>query len=151
MDSIDKKIIEELNKNGRKSFRIISKKLGVSTNTVIRRYNDMKENGTISIFAISVNLEKIGYIGTAHMFIKTRPESKLLQTIERLSKMPNIIIANRTIGKYEAYAVLAFRNINELSGTVVKIREWPDILNLDISIGVPGIENFPPKHLQIAK
>jgi len=150
MDSVDQKIIEELNKNARKSFSAISKKLGVSTNTVIRKYNDMKENGTISLFAIRVNLGKIGYIGTAHMFIKTKPHAKQSRIINRLSKTPNIIIAVSTFGKYESYAVLAFRNLSELTETLVKIRELPDILNIEVSIGVPGIEHFPPKLHKLA-
>ncbi|MCW4035540.1 MAG: AsnC family transcriptional regulator, partial [Candidatus Bathyarchaeota archaeon] len=60
MNEIDQKIIEELTKDVRKPFNQIGNKIGVSTQTVINRYNKMKSKGIIKFCSISVNLEKIG-------------------------------------------------------------------------------------------
>ena len=145
MDDLDREIIRELSENARKPFMTIAKKLGVSTKTVIRRYDELKKNGTIVLCAIRVNLEKIGYIGTAHLLIKTEPGKSSAETINQLREKPHIFIATRTLGSHEAYAVLAFRDASDLWENVFKIRKMPEVLDVDVSFAIPGIENFPPK------
>jgi DNA-binding Lrp family transcriptional regulator len=110
----------------------------------MRRYNKMKADGTIVHSSITVNLERLGYLGSAHMLIKTKLGASANRTISHLSKTPNIIIATRTIGAYEAYAVLVFRNVSELYRNVSRIKELPDVLTVDLSFAIPGIQNFPP-------
>ena len=145
MDELDYQIIQQLSKNGRNPFSTIANKLGVSAQTIMRRYNEMKTNGTIALSAITIDLEKIGYVGTAHMLITAKPNSNSTQIVEQLSKTPNIITANRTIGSYDAYAVLAFRNINDFYENIMKIRESPNIQKIDVSFALSGIKTFPPR------
>jgi Lrp/AsnC family transcriptional regulator for asnA, asnC and gidA len=145
MDKLDHQIIQELRKDGRKPFSTIAKKLGVSTQTITRRYHDMKTNGSIRLSAITISLEKIGYTGTAHMLITAKPNASSTQIVNQLSKTPNIITANRTIGSYDAYAVLAFRDINDLYENIIKIRGLPHIQRIDVSFALRGIKDFPPK------
>lgn len=145
MDDLDQQIVEELTRDARKPFITIAKKLHISTQTIARRYNELKTNGTITLNAITVNLQKIGYQGTAYLLINTKPETGSAQTVRQLRKTPNIIIATRTIGAYEASAVLAFKNVNDLYEDVSKIKSYPDVLNVEVSFAIPGIKNFPPK------
>lgn len=144
MDNIDEKILQELAEDARKPFRIIAKKLGVSTQTIIRKYNEMKRNGSIIRSTITLNLEKLGYEGTAHLLIRTKLGVSSTQLIEQLSKTPNIIIATRAIGAYDVYAVLAFRDMKELYNDVSKLNGLPDLLTTDLSFGMPGILQFFP-------
>jgi Lrp/AsnC family transcriptional regulator for asnA, asnC and gidA len=146
MDNLNQEIIQELAKNGRKPFRTIAKKLGVSTQTIMRRYNEMKTNATTALSTISIDLEKLGYAGTAHMLIRVKPNVKSSQIVEQLSKTPNVITANRTMGSYDVYAVLAFIDVKDLYENVLKIRELLDLLTIDISIAIPGIKQVPPKN-----
>lgn len=103
MDSLHKKIIQELSQDVRTPFRAIAKKLGVSTQTVMRAYNEMKANGTIALSSVRVNLQKMGYQGTAHILISINPGANSSETVKQLRKTPNVMVATRTIGAYEAY------------------------------------------------
>jgi len=143
MDESDLQILRELDKNARKPFRTIAKEIGVSTQTVINRYNEMKEKGTIQFCAISIDLEKMGYAGSAHLLINSSPESNLSETMEKLKKITNILLVSKTIGDFEAYAVLAFKNIEEIYETVVQIRSIPGVGNVEVSISIPGMKKFP--------
>jgi Lrp/AsnC family transcriptional regulator for asnA, asnC and gidA len=143
MDNLDRKIIQELSEDARKPFMAIAKKLGTSTQTVIRRYNEMKANGTIGHSAITIDLEKIGYHGTAHMLINIKLEANSAEIVEQLKKTQNVIIATRTTGSYEAYAVLVFRDIDDLFRNVSKIKALPNIRKVDVFFAVPGIKQFP--------
>jgi len=144
MDKIDLQIITELMDDARKPFREIAKKLGVSTQTVIKRFNALKENGTIQICAISINPHKIGYEGIAYLLMTSTPRSSLSEAIAHLTKIPNIIIATRAIGDYEGYAVLVFKNATDLYEKVHQIKLMPEIDKIEVSIEVPGGMNVPP-------
>ena len=145
MDNLDRKIIQELSEDARKPFMTIAKKLGTSTQTVIRRYNEMKANGTIGFSSITIDLEKIGYQGTAHMLINIKMEADSADIVEQLKKTQNVIIATRATGSYEVYAVTVFRDTNDLFETVRKIKALPNIRKVDVFFAVPGIKQFPPR------
>lgn len=145
MDSVDQKIINELAEDARKPFRKIAKNLGISNQTVTRRYNKLKAIGTIALVTITVNLAKLGYKGTANLFVTIKPEGDLFKTMEQLRKTQNILLTTRAIGRFEGYAILAFRDVDDLFDKVTKIRMLPDVLTVDINFSVPGIQDFPPK------
>ena len=144
MDKIDLQIIKELSEDARKPFRKIAKKIGISTQTVIKRYNEMKAKGIIQLCAITINIKKIGYEGTAVLLIRQSLGSNLSETIEEMKKIQNIIIVSKALGNFDGYAVLVFKNIIELREKVLKIKSLPEISHVEVSFAVPGIRIFPP-------
>ncbi len=144
MDKIDSQIVAELMVDARKPFRRIAKKIGISTQTVIKRYNELKAKGAIQVCAISINLKKIGYQGTAYLLMRSLPETNLSESIEQLKKTENIIIATKAIGDFEGYAVLIFKDIKDLYQRVLQIKRLPNIDEIDVSFTLPGIECVPP-------
>ncbi len=150
MDKLDREIIRELSQDARKPFMAIAKKLGTSTQTIIRRYNEMKANGTIAFSSITINLEKIGYRGTMHLLINIKREADSSEIVEHLKKTRKVIMASRTSGTYEAYAVMAFRDVNDLFENVLKIKELPNIRKVDVFLAVPGFKQFPPARNQLS-
>jgi len=153
MDKIDLQIIKELSEDARKPFRKIAKKIGISTQTVIKRYNEMKAKGIIQLCAITINIKKIGYIGTAILLLRQSFGSNLSETIEEIKKIQNIIIVSKAMGNFGGYAVLVFKDIKELYEQVLQIKRLPNISNVEVAFAVPGIQYFPPsmKFLQIGK
>jgi Lrp/AsnC family transcriptional regulator, regulator for asnA, asnC and gidA len=143
VDQIDLQIIAELTDDARKPFRQIAEKIGVSTQTIIKRYNEMKKSGLIQHCSISVNLKKIGYSGSAHLLITGSTGSNLSETMSKLRKTPNIIIATKTIGDFEGYAVLVFKDATDLYENILQLKKILDVENLKVSISVPGIKDFP--------
>jgi Lrp/AsnC family transcriptional regulator for asnA, asnC and gidA len=145
MDKIDLQIIKELSEDARKPFIKIAKKIGVSIQTVIKRYNKMKAKRIIRQCAISINLKKIGYEGTAHLLITHSPGSRLSETMEQLENVQNIIMASKTIGDFEGYAILVFKDIKDLYEKVLQIKRLPSISTVEVSFAIPGMQYFPPK------
>lgn len=145
MDKIDMRIVAELMEDARKPFRKIAKKLGVSTQTVIKRYNALKEKGTIEHCAISIDPNKIGYEGEATLLIASQPGRSLSETMERLRKTQNIVIATRAIGDFEGYVVLLFENAKDLREKIHQIKLMPEIGEVEVSFTVPVSMNVLPK------
>ena len=143
LDNVDLQILQELSKDARQPFSKIAKKIGLSIQTITKRYNQMKENSTIKRCSICVDLKKIGYTGTAHLLINCVPEGNLSRAIEQIRKKQNIIIATKTMGDHEGYAVLLFKDIVDLNQRVVNIKKLPDIDNVEFSISLFISRCFP--------
>ena len=144
MNKVDHIILEELAKNARVPFSKIAKKIGVSTQTIIKRYNAMKKNGTIEYCSIKVDLHAIGYRGSAGLLLTGKSESNMSKVVEKLSKRKNIIGATRTFGDYEGYAILVFKDLKELYADLIEIKKIPDLLKVDFSLTLIGHHYFPP-------
>ena len=129
--------------DARKPFRSVAKKIGISTQTVIKRYNKMKAKGTIQKCSIAIDLKKIGYEGTAFLLITGSPSSNLTETINQIKNTQNIIVATKAIGDYEGYAVLPFKSPKDLFERVQNIKKLPNIEKVEVSIAVPDIQTFP--------
>ncbi|PVX23110.1 MAG: hypothetical protein CW691_11615 [Candidatus Bathyarchaeum sp.] len=150
MDEIDLEILKELNQDARKSFREIAKKIGVSNQTVINRYNEMKKNGTIQFCSISIDLKKIGYTSSVQLLMNSSKGNNLSKTIEKLKKTKNVLIVSKTIGDFEGYVHLAFKNIQELYELILQIKKHEEIGKIEMSFVVPGMGIFP-KNRKILK
>jgi Lrp/AsnC family transcriptional regulator for asnA, asnC and gidA len=144
MDKIDLQIIKELFEDARKPFRKIAEKIGVSTQTVTNRYNKIKEKGIIQQCTISINLNKFGYKGTAYLLITHSHRNDLSETVDQLKKIQNIVIVSKALGDFEAYAVLVFKDLEDLYGKVLQIKSLPHISKVEVSFATPGMQHFPP-------
>jgi DNA-binding Lrp family transcriptional regulator len=142
MSTLEIGIIGELSENARKPFKDIAKKLGVSSQTIKAKYEEMKKNGTIKLCSISLDLHRLGFIGSAHILIKS--EGSASKVVESLRATPNIIIATRTFGEYQAYAVLVFKDVSDLYKTILELKELPEVSTVDFGLAVPGMQFFPP-------
>lgn len=145
MDELDKLIVLELIDDCRKPFRKIAEKAGVSTPTIIKRYNEMKKKGMIQLCCIQVDMRKLGYKGTAHLLITSSGEITLNEVMEQVKEITGVVIASSAFGDFEGYAVLAFRDTQDLYEKVLQIKSLPNIHKVELSIAVPGLRNFPPK------
>ena len=134
MDEIDQKILRILANNGRISFTKIAKKLGIATNTVITRYKRLKK-GAILYSAISLDLNKLGYIGLGVFLIKVENKTALPKVIDDLFQVRNVIVAIKTIGAIDAWAIAPFSNYKELFKLKQNISKIPNVGEIEILIG----------------
>ena len=93
IDDIDKFLIEKLVTNGRTPFSSISKELGISTDTVTRRYEKLKRNRDIKP-VIQINPLKIGYRAFA-IFKLSFSQDNLSRSVEAISLSPDINLSTK--------------------------------------------------------
>ncbi|RLI05295.1 AsnC family transcriptional regulator [Candidatus Bathyarchaeota archaeon] len=114
MDEIDQKILEELLKNSRQSFREISKKVGVAVGTVLTRIKSMEKEGIIEGYTVILNHEKLGYELTAIIEL-TVSKGRLLEVDREVAKRPNVCAVYDTTGLTDAIIIAKFKTREELS------------------------------------
>jgi Lrp/AsnC family transcriptional regulator for asnA, asnC and gidA len=152
MDETDLFIINRMTEDARMSFRKIAKELGVSPDTVISRYKTLQDNGVIRGSTVVLNPAKIGYKGMATFMIKsssphhittdaTPPEKYPI--LEKVIKMPDIILATKTVGDHDLLAIGVIKDVEHLIATGDEIAKIPGVKDLHVSFWVEKAELYP--------
>ncbi|MEM3555463.1 MAG: Lrp/AsnC family transcriptional regulator [Candidatus Micrarchaeia archaeon] len=113
-DVLNERIIRELSKDSRISFRELAKKLGVSTSTVIQRVRGLERMGVIEGYSVSFNYEKLGYELTAVIEVFAR-KGKLVAAEEEIAKLPHVVAVYDVTGECDAVVVAKFKNREQLN------------------------------------
>ena len=113
MDETDLFIIKRMTEDARVSFRKIAKELGISTHTVIKRYQKLRKEIHLSC-GVTVDLNKIGYNNMATFLITTSPQHDTQRILNVLTKVPNVIVATKTMGDYDLLVVAVFSDFEQL-------------------------------------
>jgi DNA-binding Lrp family transcriptional regulator len=134
MKELDRNIIEMMADNARISFKQIAIKYDKSPDTIINRYKHLLETGDIRGSTIILTPKELGYEGTAMFNIdilkNDDQNTNSTNILQKLIKMPNIIVATKTVGEHDLIAIGVFHNIEHL-------------MNLGKEItGIPGVENI---------
>jgi DNA-binding Lrp family transcriptional regulator len=113
IDEFDKQIVAKLTLDGRASFTKIAKEIGLSTDTVVKRYHKLREKGAIKV-SIQVNPNKIGYTSMLDFNIAFTALGGLSDTaVEPLAKIPDVIMIVKTSGDYDLQLSAMVRDISQ--------------------------------------
>lgn len=146
LDDIDRFILERMTEDARTSFRGIARDLGVSPDTVIGRYRRMEKRGLIRGSTTVFDPVQLGYQGMVAFRIDMDPSSPdggSRRVLEALIKLPNVIVATRTVGDHDLLAlgvIFGVGHLVELSGEIGGI---PGVKDLQVSIWETGREISP--------
>ena len=80
IDKVDQQIVEKLTADGRTSFTRIAKEIGVSTDTVVKRYYKLTQKGSLKV-SIQINPTKIGYTSILDFNVAFTAADTLLGTV----------------------------------------------------------------------
>ncbi len=117
IDDLDLKIIKELQKDGRASFRDIAEKISVSEGTVYNRVNKLQESKVIKKFVPDIDYSKLGYDITVMIGVIT--EGGKLSDIERkITESPNVNAVYDVTGDYDAMIIAQFKTREALNDFV---------------------------------
>ena len=149
MDEIDGFIVERMTSDARVSFRSLARELGVSPDTVIGRYRKMVDRGVIKGSTTVFDPLGLGYQGMAAFHIDTEHASpgggddKAEEILATLIKLPNIIVATRTVGDHDLLAIGVIFGVEHLIELSREIGGIPGVRDLQVSIWVIGKEIMP--------
>ena len=137
-DELDRQIIELLAKDSRASFRKMAKEIGLSVDTITRRFKKLKNDNVIQA-TIIVNLEKLGYEGFVFFGLKVESQKVLRQITEKVAKVPDVTAVMETAGDYDLTIIVAVKSIKH----TFKVGE--EISN------IAGVRRVMIDHFQLSK
>jgi Lrp/AsnC family transcriptional regulator, regulator for asnA, asnC and gidA len=132
IDEIDKALIDNLALNGRMSFEGIAKPLGVSTETIARRYEKLKQNGDLKV-VVQIDPTKIGYYAFA-LFQLSFSKGVLAETIEKLSVTNDVNFMIKAAGYFDLTFTLMIRDINHFLEIQDQMVTLPHISHLEVYV-----------------
>ncbi|MNZ80750.1 HTH-type transcriptional regulator LrpC [compost metagenome] len=134
IDDIDRKIISELNKNGRISYTDLAKKIELSRVAVQSRVNALIEAGVIERFTAVINSEKIGIQVSAFFNVEVEPKH-LHQAAELLADEPFVTSLYHMTGPSKLHMHGLFKNHEEMDRFMKeKLYVLPGIMSVDCQV-----------------
>lgn len=100
MDAIDRKILAELQIDGRQSLTDLASKVGVTVSPAHRRVRDLEASGAIAGYRAIVDPKVLGLGFEALVFVTMKQEDRatLLGFEEAVAEIPNVLQAQRLFG-----------------------------------------------------
>lgn len=103
LDDYDKKILIQLEKDGRKPYSEIAKNLNISNTMVHQRVTRMKKIGILKGAGIILDERKLGYEWSAFTGLVLKEDSDSKTIIEELRKIPEVTECYYITGQYTLY------------------------------------------------
>lgn len=100
MDAIDRKILAELQANGRATITELAQRVQLSVSPCHRRLRELERSGTIRGYRAIVDASALGLTFQALVFVTMRQEDRetLLGFEAAVARIPNVVQAQRLFG-----------------------------------------------------
>ena len=127
MDAVDVQILAELMADAQTPFSRIAKKIGVSHETVRKKYERMRREGIIKQSTILIDGHKLGDEGTAFLMLSCAREVVKKDVLENLTHIPDLYMIIELVGDYDFFAWARLKNMQQLAQLVGDIRQLGSI------------------------
>lgn len=131
LDDVSKKIIEQLQSDGRRSYAEIGKAVGLSEAAVRQRVQKLTEAGVMQVVAVTDPMQ-LGFYRQAMIGIRATGDTRILA--DQLSALPAVDYVVLTAGSFDILAEVVCEDDDELL-TLLNLK----IRNLE---GVASTETF---------
>ncbi|MBI4439907.1 Lrp/AsnC family transcriptional regulator [Candidatus Woesearchaeota archaeon] len=138
IDSTDLKILGYLGENSRIRLIELSKKIGLSIDSIKKRIQKLEEGKVITKYALQVDSAAIGLPIGVHIYLKLKDikEKDYENLIQTLKKDPRVINLMAMAGDYDIYIVMLVKNVADLEKRKLRIRQqfsqiiadWKEVL-----------------------
>lgn len=120
IDSLDRKIIKELQADARKPFLDIARKCVVSGGTIHQRVEKLKENGILTGSKITVDHKQLGFGVEVLLGIHLVNAKVVSKVIKKLESFSEVTQALYTTGNYALFIKVVTKDIDHYHDFLVK-------------------------------
>ncbi len=141
IDEIDQKMVDKLAEDGKISMQLLAKKIGISTATARRKFENLKNIGALKV-TIQIDPAKIGYQALCIFFI-VASEKEGSQIIKKISAIPDVISIMKTTGDYDFEIYAMIQNLEQLLFIQDEIGRIEGINNIETDISRLLFDKWP--------
>jgi Lrp/AsnC family transcriptional regulator for asnA, asnC and gidA len=125
VDAVGKKLIEELQQDGRRSYAALAKTVGLSEAAVRQRVQRMVDGGVMQVVAVTDPLQ-VGF--TRQAMVGLRVEGDLVEVAEAVAKIDEVDYVVITAGSFDILAELVCEDDDHLLRVLSeRIRSLPGV------------------------
>ena len=130
-NEFDKRILDILRMDSRKSFVDIGKELGLSESAIRRRIKNLIDDGSISRFTIEENASKMT---SAITLLSVASSNDTNSVASKLQSVPGVQIIYEITGQYDIAVIISANSINEINSSIDDIRRIEGVSSTDTVI-----------------
>jgi Lrp/AsnC family transcriptional regulator, leucine-responsive regulatory protein len=146
LDVIGKKILAELQENGRIPFTELGRRVGLSTPAVMDRVRRLEDAGIIVGYRADVDLSKMGYPLVA--FIAVNVVGDFLPRMNKLARsIPEILECHRVTGATTFIMKVVAGSVEELEKTIDRLTPYVATTTSMVLSSVVTRRSIEPKRL----
>jgi DNA-binding Lrp family transcriptional regulator len=133
MDAVDRKILAELQRDGRQSLTDLAARVQLSLSPTHRRVRELEQSGAIRGYRAVVDPEALGLRFEALVFVTLRQEDRetLLAFEQAVTEIPNVLLAQRLFGDPDYILRIVTADLNAYAR-----------LEDDVLSGLPGVQRL---------
>ncbi len=131
LDDVDRKILRELQQDGRASFRDISARIKISTPTVSSRVQAMVDIGLIKGYSTMLDADMLGQVSVA-LILESKPVD-LDRVVERI-KDEEIVREIFVLSDSRILCILSFYNQIKYQRFLESMAQVPEVVRMDNSM-----------------
>lgn len=119
IDELDKKILKELNKNARMSFRKVARELKISPGTFHNKIKKLENSGVLKGYIPLIDTESVGFNLIAVIALRVNQE-KDNEVQDEISKLPQIGAIYEVTGDWDLILICYFKGRKDLTDFIKK-------------------------------
>jgi DNA-binding Lrp family transcriptional regulator len=131
LDDVDRKILRELQNDGRASFRDVSARIGVSTPTVSSRVQAMVDVGLLRGYSTMLDAEMLGQVSVV-LLLESKP-ADLDKVVEKI-KDQELVRQIYVLSDSRVMCILSFYNQIKYQRFLESLASVPEITRMDNSM-----------------
>mgnify|MGYP002513865047 FL=1 len=129
LDAIDKKILRFLIKNARTPFLEIARECGISGAAIHQRIKKLEDMGVIQGSRLVVAPKSLGFDVCAFISIRVSDITRQQDTVEQLSKIPEIVECHYITGDFDFMLRVVTDNTQSLEHLLNLVKSIPGVQN----------------------
>ena len=137
LDQTDRRILRELQNDGRISIADLSKAVGLSATPCQRRVRELERAGVIRGYSCKVDAQAAGYEIEAFVQVTLEKHAAftIAEFIDELRKIPNVVQCYSLTGQYDALLRVLAPSVAGLEHILMtRLVKIPGVANLNSSI-----------------
>jgi len=134
LDSTDRNILAELQKDGRESASHIAEKIDVSVPTVTQRIRKLQESGIIKRFQVVVDPKSVGLDVAAIITIMSDSSQYYKEVTAAAHDTPEVVQCFSTTGNGSHTLFINTKNSKTLEDLLRKVQSWPGVMRTETQI-----------------
>ena len=135
LDDRDVRILRVLEKDARNSFAEIARGLGVSIDTVTKRYRKMLEMGVLKRTTILMDPRALGVETIASLELEI-DYNRVDELVEKIRGLPGIVFCTPSLGRKDIFAIVFLESVEELSRISFQLKGFEGVREVKSSIWI---------------
>ena len=137
IDSLDKKILNNLSQNARIPYKDLAAECGVSRAAIHQRVQHLIENGVITGSGFDVNPKSLGYSTCTYIGLNLERGSMYKNVVARLNSINEIVECHFTTGSYTMLIKLYAKDNEQLMDLLNnKLQTIPGVVSTETLISL---------------